>query len=939
MDTKLTNTVYIKKEKIEADTLNDWVNFLNGQTDTFIEDAFVKVEALLQKSHWVVMNDDLVYDNKIKAAWLGLCSDKYTKESYIQYKTESELDTAVKEVNKHHKSKYSLDAPTREELLNSLTNLTVAPFVINDGRPLKIGNQIFKVKNKIEKIGTDRINDPIGNIGNIMFSGTTITIPSPYGSFIPLLRLFFGNNFSISNREVFFRWIVLGLIPIELKNDKEYLFILDSFNSFDMKIDNFFDIKKVTLKTKVKITLSSKFIIDDLLTEDYQRADIKPYHEKMLDDTEQGHWSLWDDEKSDTTKGLTQATLTNKLVARDPKSSIINGTVGIDFGTKSTVVVYQKDTTKIYPMRIGTGDLSKTISANHYENPTIMEFNDLGKFMENYKNREGRPYTRWEDLTISHTASNSLLNSKSDDFNSFINELKQWAGDKNKKLKMVDKNGYVLDLPPFLELKEDDINPIEIYAYYLGLYINNQHNGIYMNYILSFPVTYELNIRDKIIESFYKGIKKSLPQELHNQPKELEKLSILKGASEPAAYAVVALQEYDFDPCDDEKVFYGVFDFGGGTTDFDFGIFREANGAKERRYDYAIEHFGAGGDRYLGGENILELLAFEVFKKNKETLLKDSIQFILPPECDEFLGSETLLSLSREAKMNTKTLMEKLRAFWEGVEEEIPNYENGSLSVNLTNIEGKQLVNFELEIDLEELKMIIYNRIDKGVKNFFHSLRIAFENYNVGLNTIEEINIFLAGNSSKSILVTQLFDMEIQKQTALFNESQKTEKELFKIFAPLGSEDENLEKPTGKTGVAFGLIETRKGGDILVIDHNTKDKKDINFKYYLGESRKKKFKVIVHRDKEYNKWVEFIDASQDSFELYYSSQSIVTTNQTAIDDNSIKKVIIKTDTVDEDAFVYIRVVSPTQFEYVVANESEIESQTYLGNITKIDLKD
>lgn len=42
-------------------------------------------------------------------------------------------------------------------------------------------------------------------------------------------------------------------------------------------------------------------------------------------------------------------------------------------------------------------------------------------------------------------------------------------------------------------------DPIEIYAYYIGLYINNMFdsNGIYLNYILSFPVTYEKAIRDK----------------------------------------------------------------------------------------------------------------------------------------------------------------------------------------------------------------------------------------------------------------------------------------------------------------------------------------------------------------------------------------------------------------------------------------------------------
>lgn len=78
-----------------------------------------------------------------------------------------------------------------------------------------------------------------------------------------------------------------------------------------------------------------------------------------------------------------------------------------------------------------------------------------------------------------------------------------------------------------------------------------------------------------------------------------------EGAGEPAAYAVCALQEYKLMPVADEKIIYGVFDFGGGTTDFDFGIWRKASGPKERRYRYVIHHFGDGGDAYLGGENLL----------------------------------------------------------------------------------------------------------------------------------------------------------------------------------------------------------------------------------------------------------------------------------------------------------------------------------------------
>lgn len=82
-------------------------------------------------------------------------------------------------------------------------------------------------------------------------------------------------------------------------------------------------------------------------------------------------------------------------------------------------------------------------------------------------------------------------------------------------------------------------------------------------------------------------------------------------------------------------MFYSVFDFGGGTTDFDFGIYSEPTDRKDkRRFDYVIEHFGAGGDKFLGGENLLELLAFEVFKKNKKVLLEKGIQFEKHPEKD-----------------------------------------------------------------------------------------------------------------------------------------------------------------------------------------------------------------------------------------------------------------------------------------------------------------
>ncbi|WP_158653829.1 hypothetical protein [Helicobacter salomonis] len=172
--------------------------------------------------------------------------------------------------------------------------------------------------------------------------------------------------------------------------------------------------------------------------------------------------------------------------------------------------------------------------------------------------------------------------------------------------------------------------------------------------MLSFLVTYELEVRQMILESFKKGLAKSLPNSLHAQG-VVEQLKVEEGAaSEPAAYAIMALEGYGFEPSADERVYYGVFDFG-GTTDFDFGLFKEA--PESSRYDYILEHFGAGGDRYLGGENLLELASFEVFKKNKDQLLQKHFPFKKPAEGAPFPGSEILLSQSQEARANTEELI------------------------------------------------------------------------------------------------------------------------------------------------------------------------------------------------------------------------------------------------------------------------------------------
>lgn len=717
---------------------------------------------------------------------------------------------------------------------------------------------------------------------------------------------------------------------------------------------NYNTITSQTYSAGVIDSLDANSIAETLLEVEHERADIDPYDSNILIDPNRGHWDLWNEDEA---KGCPVLDLSAMgFVARNPKADInLNRVVAIDFGTKSTVVVFQDEDSHILPMRVGTGNISKSIQAKHYENPTVIEFNNLNHFMDAYVATEGRPATHWEDVCISHKAVDDLQTSRSTDYGAFLSGLKQWAGDTSVKraIRMRDRENKDFLLQQFRELSDGDLDPIELYAYYLGLYINNMRNGIFLTYYLSFPVTYEIAVREKIIQSFKKGIQKSLPRTVLADEEIMQKFKINGDISEPAAYAVCALQEYGFDPEEDSKVFYSVFDFGGGTTDFDFGEWRESSSPK---YDYTIEHFGASGDRYLGGENILAELSFHVFRQNEAKLREERITFTKPPMCPDFAGSETLISDSREGRVNIRNLTERLRPIWENTEEEVVD-QSGCIKVNLFRNDGSEAAGLSLSADKDELNQLIYRRIEKGIESFFTSLITAYGNQK--LSQIEKIYIILAGNSSKSNYVEEIFNEKISFYT------QKIKGEgaapMFELLPPIGTEEfferkallnpramehtdtrGEFERPTGKTGVAFGLIECRKGGRIEIIATDEVGG-EIPFKYYIGTRKRHFFRILedsyqpskIPGKLDYDRWYEVFESDDFTIEIYCSTKPEAVTNTMPIE--NAKKLMLSTDA--ENELVFIRAIDPHTLEYVSARSLEdVEYGNYIGMVHRVSLE-
>ena len=905
MTTVTVASLKIDKKEIIAD-FNSFFAEKDGDTPchAMLSGVFRKVAGYIE-NRFVEMNNGELFDRKVAACWPGLKDNRYL-DTYFDSGSDSE--SVLAKMRAFYRSD-NIDLPTKKELL-ALAKLDSAPFELHNGRPGSPSCYIlFKTGGgKVQGFDTDRSG--LNNVSS--------------GMVRPIRRLYREDCGNLSDRRIFQLWLVHGLCPAGF-SDEGYAALLDlEFTLDGLEIT---DIQGMSAIGASGMRMNvSESMIEEMRSVDHVRANLVRYDARMFFDVNQGSWEVFRRyaRQQDMEGEHVTLALVPPLVGLDPAESIVDGVIGIDFGTKSTVVVYSRGREKIMPMRIGIGDWKMKEEAWHFENPTAMEFVDLSAFIKAYNSQEFRPYTKWADLTVSHTAYNNMRESHSDDFNAYLTELKQWAGDRKRRLRIEDLKKTLFEIPPLNELEDEDINPIELYAYYIGLYINNQLNGIYLDYILSFPVTYDMETRERILESFRRGMEKSLP----DIGERINDLRVISGASEPAAYAAAALQEYGFD--EKERTVYAVFDFGGGTTDFDFGVFRYAeDNRQEERYDYVIEHFGAGGDRFLGGENLLDLMAFEIFKNNRDIILEEGASFVLPPECSEFPGSETLLSGSREARLNMVNLSGRLRPFWEreSFDEEMFG---GRIEVDLYNNSGELKSSVALDVDENRLKELLEQRIGRGIDNFFESLKEALAGnadliYSIADRTV---NIFLAGNASKSPLVEELFRKKIKE--IMENEDSRDDfLDNFEIFPPLDNKGD-FERPNGKTGVAFGLVETRPGGVIKVVDRNVMED-EIRFGYYIGRNRRKKLDVILDRNAEYGEWTRFVDAGEEFFEVYYTSLPTAATLKLPIGEARRKKLRISE--TDPDLDIWIRAVSPTAFEYAVGNGFDF------SEITRVELEE
>ncbi len=602
---------------------------------------------------------------------------------------------------------------------------------------------------------------------------------------------------------------------------------------------------------------------------DHRPCRLPKLEQTQLNDPEKGLWEFW---------GSDAETLAQwGITARNPALDVQPWAVAIDFGTSSTVVAVETPTGGSALLRIGVRDFFQSVEPAHFENPTVLECLDWPAFHEAWSANACRPALDWDWMRAAHEAQANWRDNSGDTavLASILPRLKQWVlrQGQQQQQSWSDRQGHTIDLPQHTERNpvrgqwpqvsaEDPFDPVELYAWYLGMAINWRGRGLHLNYHLSFPVKYPLEVKNRILASFRRGLLRSLPATLlEAQPDVLHRFTVEELATEPAAYAAAALAHLGVQPTY-AGMPYAVFDFGGGTSDFDFGLLRWASEDEEDQHgcERVFEHLASSGDNFLGGENLLEHLVYATFRANLDELRRARVQFTLPLNAQPFPGSEAFIARTQAAQTNTIMLAAQLRPFMESEDASL----GSQIRLDLLDINGNKAP-CELVLDPEALDALLAQRCRQGVEAFVAELAHIQDE----LPADSEVQVLLAGNGSRSRHIRALFDAEGELWPALLHTAFGDAPPAITVHPPLPMDASKPHAPTAKTGVALGLLRVVPGRNTLLLNlvHTAHDGQ-APFGWFAGRMRRGQFQHQVQPDSPYGQWQDLGLLQQGRFHLY-----------------------------------------------------------------------
>ncbi|MFO0553222.1 MAG: hypothetical protein U0271_32850 [Polyangiaceae bacterium] len=596
------------------------------------------------------------------------------------------------------------------------------------------------------------------------------------------------------------------------------------------------------------------------------------------------------------------------VLMRDPKRDIrTTEWVAIDIGARTTTVAARTERGNAEFFRISASEPVKR-SAD-YENPSEMTFVNLKSTLRAWRERVIQPHTRIDDVRIGQ-ATTALKAEHVDEFMraaATITEVplvREWT-ESNRSFRLRGYSdpdgGEVLKKPTPPVIDEEGIgaydpfDPIELYAYAIGLHVNFRARGLCNRYIVSMPTGWSPERRRSVLVAVRRGIFKSLPAgmlEYH----ELDKLIVADAGPSSICFLASAYRAFSAIP-KGEPIVFAVFEAGASETGIVFGLLREPSGDERKEgFSLIIEHLDPTCIPWFGAERLIHRLAYRVYADHASDMIELRIPFEQPREEHVLPGAEELLAPSPEARANTHILKEALRPLFEND----PTYRLPT-SVKLGSLDGG-MRDVRIALNRVALRQIIDHWFQAAIAEFHQHLVGALQRLARGSDPYEGLRIFLGGRMSMHTGLQDLFtrSMPANVRVHKYREPDRT----------------NIGAPTVKTATTLGALSLRL--DRIGVTRR-REHRDA-FRYRVGRVRHGQLADVIEPSVEYDEWREMGPCTKPQVDVLFMRADY--DGEVAADDPRVMRVECDLGPDAVGRRVFLRAVGNHRIEVSVGNSGE-----------------
>lgn len=620
--------------------------------------------------------------------------------------------------------------------------------------------------------------------------------------------------------------------------------------------------------------------------------------------------------------------------------------VSIDFGTSSSCVAVRGEN----GVELITLSAEEDKNINIYENPTCVMIYRWKEIYEQWKKEnddlpvilrgnldEYKLNQKSVQFDFGYSVKKHLREVNDQQLNSIMTEIKMIPkyldeGNQLSVRPLVYQDKKVVNLVDAYEKQDDEnLDIIAFYGYILGKAINRvEKNKIYTKFQITYPVKFSSAVRDKVRASLEYGLKRSLPKPLREAKNNKGKaiFNVDMRYPEPVAYIGSVCGKYlTYDAENPQAQMFGVFDFGGGTLDYSFGVFAPDEMDPNSSNIYVL---GVDGDSDVGGELLIKKMSYWLYtsQENMSAFVKNKIPFekpvgeVLPDGCPEEMFDSTA-----NAKSNVRKISERFtRDIFQGIattstdfqesislaaalnvgvmipgqkkavtktEESNDNAEehkavtrkktvskDRSGKVTLFDIDGNEV---EIQVTVDENLLVekLTQVLHKKVEDFRDSMNRTFNNHKDLLEKCKieydekKVHIFEAGNSSRNTILQKEMKAafkDMEHSIMLIDETDDA-------FMASVSNSTTGAKPkkialTPKTAVAFGqVILSDYFVDDSFIHQGTGD---APFNWYIGTINRGNnvFTMLIDKANVDNEWKLYGRINSEEMQIYYAETPI-----------------------------------------------------------------